>query len=455
MKTNTLSFRLFLFTSLWMVVSLAIVAILVSQDYRRTVEKQFEELVTANLYNLMGSIQRSADGKLVGSPKLGDTRFQQFHSGWYWTVNSVKDRLIEISSPSLADLQLPAASSIDFDTNFQRSYRTKDSAGNNLMTVEAQVFLGEGDNLYAFRATGNLGVLDEGISQFQQRLVFLLGIFGVGLIATSFAIVRFGLKPIRLATNQLAQIRGGAAQKIEGEFPREIMPLIEETNALIKSNRAIVERSRTQVGNLAHSLKTPLSVMALEVKNLPKPAAGTVAAQLEAMKHQVQTYMNRAMISARHGAITSRADVAATLSALVRTFNKLFVDIDFQLDISPNESLLFAGEKQDLEEVIGNLLENAGNSAVSQVKISIGKAVRNSVQMIEIVICDDGPGLTPDEITYVLKRGNRLDENRSGTGLGLSIVSDILSEYEGKLDLKNADIGGLKVCVLLPAVSSR
>ncbi len=450
MKTNTLSFRLFFFTSLWMLFSLAIVALLVSQDYRRTVEKQFENLITANLYNLMGSIKRGEDGALSGVPQLGDSRYKQFHSGWYWTVNSVGSETPALSSSSLVDLKLPTPKNTNFDTNFQRSYRVKDGAGNNLMTVEAKVFLGEGNDLYAFRTTGNLAVLDEGISRFQRRLIFLLGIFGIGLIVTSFAIVRFGLKPLRHATNQLAQIREGKAQRIEGEYPQEIAPLIEETNALIKSNQSIVERSRTQVGNLAHSLKTPLSVLSLEVKNLPKPIAGKVRKQLDAMGDQIQTYLNRAMISARHGAITSRSNVNQVLNTMVRTFNKINPDISYVLKQASGNDIIFAGEKPDLEEVIGNLLENAGKFARKEVLISLGSLKANG--MVEIEISDDGPGLSDTETEFVIKRGNRLDEATPGTGLGLSIVSDILKEYGGSMKLSSESGQGLKVVLQLPCV---
>jgi signal transduction histidine kinase len=468
MKTDTLSFRLFLFTSLWMLVSLAIVAILVSRDYRNTLEKQFEDLVTANLFNLMGSIKSGSDGKLFGTPQLGDSRYQKYHSGWYWTVNSLPDKKTSMSSPSLAGVKLSAPTGIKFDSEFQRAYRMGDEAGNELMIVEAQVYLGEGDDLYAFRTSGNLAVLDEDILNFRQRLILLLGIFGVGLIVTSFAIVRFGLKPIRFATSQLAEIRGGESNRIEGKFPREIVPLIEETNALIKSNQSIVERSRTQVGNLAHSLKTPLSILSLEVKNLPKPLATIMQAQLSVMNSQIQSYLNRAMISARHGAITSRTDVDSTLSRMVRTFNKLFPKISFDYNRSADGNLknsdgyssdhagkfdgVFAGEQQDLEEIIGNIMENAGKSASSAVQITARMPDRKLPRKIEIEIADDGPGLTNSEIEYVLKRGNRLDETKPGSGLGLSIVRDVLREYGGTMLLSTTDDGGLRVVVQIPAV---
>ncbi len=435
-----------------MLVSLIVVAILVLQDYRRTVERQFEDLISANLYNLMGSITREADGKLQGKPQLGDGRYQQYNSGWYWSVNLLGDKDINLSSSSLAGSDMPVVESTGFDSDFQRSYRIDDEVGNTILVVEARVYLGEGNDIYTFRATGNMGVLDEDISRFSQRLILFLTIFGIGLIATSMAIVRFGLKPIRFATSQLADIRNGKTDRIKGDFPQEIMPLIEETNALIRSNQAIVERSRIQVGNLAHSLKTPLSVLSLEVKNLPETTKQKLLSQLAAMNSQIQSYLNRAMISARHGAITSRTDVHSILKRLVRTFNKLFPDISFEYEMSPeNFDAVFAGEQQDFEEIIGNILENSGKFALHRVEIMTRKQVDDSGKFIEIEIIDDGPGLNRSEIDYVLKRGNRLDENNPGTGLGLSIVSDILKEYGGTLHIDAAYKGGLKVKVHLPA----
>jgi signal transduction histidine kinase len=471
MKTDTLSFRLFLFTSLWMLVALAIVAILVSRDYRLSVEEQFQSLITANLYNLMGSIKRDANGKLFGAPQLGDGRYQQYQSGWYWTVSPQGNNSSSLSSPSLAGLELPTPTNTQYDADFQRSYRVKDALNNSLMIIEAQVYLGEGDDLYNFRTSGNLQVLNEEIVKFRQRLILLLGLFGIGLIATSFAVVRFGLKPIRLATSQLADIRKGKADQIKGRFPQEIMPLIEETNALIKSNQAIVERSRTQVGNLAHSLKTPLSILSLEIKGLPKPVEKIAQTQLSAMNSQIQSYLNRAMISARHGTITSRTDVDATLVRLVRTFTKIFPEISFVYNQPPQPGQaidqtndeaekfvgrfdgIFAGEQQDFEEIIGNILENAGNSARRSVEITVRKISSKSGPLIEVEIIDDGPGLSKSDIEYVLKRGNRLDQNKPGTGLGLSIVSDILKEYGGRMELNTVEAGGLWVHIFLPAVN--
>ncbi len=445
-----------------MLASLIVVAVVVLQDYRQTVEKQFEDLITANLYNLMGSVSRGENGSLTGTPELGDSRYRQYQSGWYWSVSSLENNNNSLSSSSLAGGHIPKPEKVNFNSDFQRSYRIDDSLGNSILAVEAQVFLGEGDDIYTFRATGNLVVLDEEISKFRQRLILILAVSGFGLVLASIAIVRFSLKPIRSATSQLADIRLGDSDNIVGTFPLEIAPLIDETNALIKSNQAIVERSRTQVGNLAHSLKTPLSDLTLEVENLEKKKKKKMRAQIAAMNLQIQSYLNRAMISARHGTITSRTDVHSTLVRLVRTFNKLFPGIAFRYDhpqINPtgdDDTIagIFAGEQQDFEEIIGNILENSGKFAVDQVSISTRLNADEKGGSIEIIVEDNGAGLSESEIGYVLKRGNRLDENSPGTGLGLSIVSDILKEYGGELQIGAIEAGGLRVSVRLPAIST-
>ena len=439
-----------------------VVALLVLQDYRQTVERQFEDLISANLYNLMGSVSRGANGKLQGAPELGDGRFRQYQSGWYWSVTSLEDKNNSMSSSSLAGTLIPQPEKVDFNSDFQRSYRIDDHAGNRILAVEAQVFLGEGDDIFTFRATGNLVVLDHEISKFRQRLILFLAVSGIGLVLASIAIVRISLNPIRSATSQLADIRLGNSDNIEGSYPLEIVPLIDETNALIKSNQAIVERSRTQVGNLAHSLKTPLSVLSLEVENLAKPLKDKLRTQITAMNSQIQSYMNRAMISARHGTITSRTDVHAALVGLVRTFNKLFPEISFiyeypQSDRSDQtEGFVgsFAGEQQDFEEIIGNILENAGKFARHKVIVLVDLIENDKGKYVVVAIEDDGAGLTESEIDYVIKRGNRLDENNPGTGLGLSIVNDILKEYGGELQIETIEGGGLRAEVQLPAVDT-
>jgi signal transduction histidine kinase len=450
MMPGTLSRRLFLLTSLWALISIALVAFLLSEAYRQNAQRRFAELVTANLYNLMGSIEPGADGKLSGEPDLGDPRFSIFGSGWFWVVQSLSDPANRISSASLADGDIPAPAGLAFDDSFQRTWSYADSQDQSLTAVEARVFLGSGTEIYSFRVTGNQGELSEETGQFTRTMVLLLAVFGLGFVVASYVIVRIGLQPIAGATQRLGDIRDGKADRLEGEFPSEIQPLIDETNALIESNRAVIERARTQVGNLAHSLKTPLAVLKNEAEAAPPGLKRIIVEQTGLMQHQVQAYLDRARIAARHATVTSRTEVVPTLERLVRVIAKLNPGIGIETRLE-GQSILFAGETQDLEEITGNLIENGVRFAKAKLRITAARVEHDGKPFLRLEIEDDGPGMSADEAELALKRGARLDETTPGSGLGLSIVRDIVKEYNGELRIERSQLGGLLAIVLLPA----
>jgi signal transduction histidine kinase len=262
-------------------------------------------------------------------------------------------------------------------------------------------------------------------------------------------VILFGLKPLDHVRASLEQIRNGDADQLSGEFPKEIAPLADEVNALIDSNKRVVERARMQVGNLAHSLKTPIAVMLNEARNLPAMQGELVKTQIGMMQNQVQTYLDRARISAQRGSVLARCDVLPSLERLLRVMNKLNPDTEFSLNNSAKNTLI-AVEGQDFEEVLGNLIENAARFAKAEVIVVIS----DDENMLTICVEDDGPGLTNDQKTQALKRGQRLDETKPGSGLGLSIVDEIAQEYQGGFSLKDAKIGGLSAQLRLPKAAA-
>lgn len=447
---QTLAARLFLLTALWAVLSTAVVAWLISDNYRTSVEKNLTERLTANLYNLMGSVSRAPDGKISGRPDLRDSRFQRFQSGYYWSVTEVADADNTLSSTSLVGEAIIAPKNISFDSSFQRQFTIVDKYANTLIGIEAQAFLGDGDNLFSFKITGNQSEVDQRVSEFIRQLLLILSLFALGFILVAFFIVRIGLKPLRSASYRLADIREGRAEKLTGDFPLEIQPLIDETNSLISSNKSVVERARTQVGNLAHSLKTPLAVLKNEGEKARPDLRKIIGAQVNQMQNQVQTYLDRARISARTGSVTSRTNVLPVLERLVRVLAKL--NPDLKIDILPtgSDEIIFAGEQQDFEEMVGNLLENACKFAKKNIEIRL----QNLDNHLYVSVEDDGKGMSEMEAKRALKRGARLDETMPGSGLGLSIVSDISKEYEGELQLLPSKLGGLKSQLSLPIVNS-
>jgi signal transduction histidine kinase len=293
---------------------------------------------------------------------------------------------------------------------------------------------------------GNQSELEQEISTFQRRLLTYLSLFGVGMIAINAIAILLGLQPLRRVRNALAMVREGTAQRLDGQFPAEIEPLANETNALIENNKRIVERSRTQVGNLAHSLKTPLAVLINEGRALGGAKGQLIADQAASMQKQVDHYLQRARVAAQRDSVVYRTPVTPLVQRMVRVLQKLKPDVSLSLAL-PAADIVFAGEREDLEELLGNLLDNAMKWAKSTVAVSVTPAAAGG--LFEISIEDDGPGIPEDKARDALKRGRRLDETKPGTGLGLAIVADLVNEYGGALALDRSAMGGLKAVVRL------
>jgi len=460
MKIRSLTARVLLLATLWSALGLVTIAVAISALYRQGVERGFNNLLRAQLYNVVNSVSIGDGDSLTGSPALGDLRFSQPATGWYWLVEPLGNyATAPLASASLgvANLAVPDVEITPFDQNYERYYEMVDDAGNHIRVAETEVVLDDQGRAARFRVSGNLQVIEEEIAFFTNRLYAALAVVGIGGLIVNGLAILYGLKPLDRARRALERIRRGEAERIEGDFPSEVQPLANEINALIDSNRRIVERARMQVGNLAHSLKTPIAVLLNEARTLDKTHAEVIAAQAEAMQAQVTSYLNRARIAAQRDSVLARTEALPVMERLARVMRKLNGEIAFELDIAPD--LTFAMEQQDVEEVVGNLLENASRFARTKVVTRAFMTTRDHDVTdgrrgwIEVVVEDDGPGLAPEQIGEALKRGRRLDESKPGTGLGLSIVKEISGEYQGSFGLSRATIGGLRAQLILPAVT--
>lgn len=440
-------------STLWVILALLVGATAISALYKEAARNNFERLLSAHLFSLVGAVSISPDGKLEGRPELGDVRYSSPLSGWYWAVDPVTPNVHgELRSQSQLGRLLPDVSitEIPFDSSFHRAFTMPGLNGEELYVVETEVVLAADNRVARFRVMGNLTEVLQEVSQFRTRLILYLFAFGLGSILINAAIILFGLRPLDKVRKALGDIREGRAAKLDTAVPSEIAPLAREMNALIENNRRIVERSRTQVGNLAHSLKTPLSVLVNEAHTMGGDHGRIVREQSEAMQVQIQHYLQRARIAAQRDSVVFRTTVTPVLERIQRVTAKLNPESDITFD-NQLPRAIFAGEKEDLEEIVGNLLENAAKWGRNRIHIVLRSAppIRDKRQF-EIVIEDDGEGLAPDRIKEALRRGNRVDESKPGTGLGLSIVQDTVQEYGGELRLSKAALGGLKVCVFLP-----
>jgi len=291
---------------------------------------------------------------------------------------------------------------------------------------------------------------------FEYALAATFLTLALALIGSTALAVRFGLRPLRVLREGVAAIRRGEAERIAGEFPQDVAPLATEVNQLIDANREIVERARTQVGNLAHALKTPLSVLMNEADSESPSLKEKVREQAEIMRRQVSFYLDRARAAARARTFGAATEVKPVVDGLVRTYEKLHGDRALTFDVELQPGLKFRGEAQDLTDLIGNLLDNAGKWARERVSIHAARAAtaenKDAARFLIAEIDDDGPGLDKSARAAALERGKRLDESRPGSGLGLSIVVELASIYGGSLQLDQSPLGGLRAILRLPCV---
>lgn len=452
---RSLAFRVVAFSTVWAIVALIVIFTLITTLYRQASERGFDSLLSAHLFNLIGSVGISDNGELTGAPDLGDLRFSEPNSGWYWSVLPASEGVTgqRHSSSMTEDIPSPSVAEVPFNTSFQRTYTTDGLNGETLQVFESEFVLDAKNHVARFRVMGNETELEAEISAFQRRLLAYLSLFGVGMISINAIAILFGLQPLRRVRDALAMVREGTAQRLTGSFPVEIEPLANETNALIENNKRIVERSRTQVGNLAHSLKTPLAVLVNEGRALGGAKGQLIAEQTASMQKQIEHYLQRARVAAQRDSVVYRTPVGPLVERMVRVMQKLNPQTNLSLSL-PDEPILFAGEREDLEELLGNLLENAMKWAERTVRVSVRCTLRDRVaEQFEIHIEDDGPGIPEEKAREAVKRGRRLDETKPGTGLGLAIVADLVNEYGGALALERSNLGGLGATVRLRSVS--
>jgi len=456
-STSSLATRLFVSATVWVVVVLLITGIVLSSVYRSATERAFDRRLNFYLRTLVAEVASPDDST---SPDhqfqaLGEPLFDLPLSGWYWQITRTDSDTPQVrASRSLWDRKLPKLEDmgIDIGPSGVRQGYVEGPEDQELRVVERPVDLGS-DGKFLVSVAGDASEIFDETRAFDYYLLGTFAALTVGLLLTTIFQVRFGLAPLKRISEAIADIRSGRAERLQGDFPVEIAPLARETNALIEANREIVERARTHVGNLAHAVKTPLSVIVNEASaRSGDPFAAKILEQAGVMRDQVAHHLERARIAARQTIIGTVTDVEPVIEALGRTMEKIHRDIDIEIAVAPRAR--FRGERQDFEEMVGNLVDNACKWARTQVAIQVELREPGDAEgeaSLRILVDDDGKGLSPEERSQVARRGQRLDESKPGSGLGLSIVVDLAALYGGSLKLDDAPLGGLRAELVLPA----
>lgn len=442
---GSLAGRLALIASLWSLAVLALAGAVLSRNYEGRAERQFAAVANVYLLNLIAAYDAPSGAV---EPEFGEPRFDLFGSGYTWQIREGDTPVAASVSRGGDPLETPSLEEVPFDRDFMREMRLTDG-GERVLALERLVIVGEDARALTFLVAMPLSALNDDISGFRRSLTLFLVMFGVGLVGTMVLIIILGLRPLATLRAKLEGVIEGDAQRIEGTFPREIAPVSDEINRLIEQNQNVIERGRAHVGNLAHALKTPLSVIVNEAAGGRGRRYGAIGEQAAAIRRLIDYHLERARTIAVAANPGAGADVEPVIAGILRAMRKIHADRPVRLDAAIQPGLRFRGDVRDLEEMSGNLIDNACKWAAG--KVSVGAGMTPGDATLYLVIEDDGPGIDPVLREEAVRRGRRFDEKTPGTGLGLSIVADLAEAYGGRLELDASALGGLRARLVLPA----
>ncbi|MFC3704595.1 sensor histidine kinase [Devosia honganensis] len=446
LRKGSIAASLFWLSAGWLVVALVATGFLLTDLYSRALDTTLIQTLDFHVESLAGALLDTRDPR-DPDIALADPRFERPRSGWYWIIRDDEGNLVNLSTSVVGiDLQGVGAAA---DALGRSTEVVRDPFGTQLRMVERNVTLAP--ESYRITVAGNLTEILELVDNFRGQTFVVLGAVGAMLAVMSAIVARFALRPVARLSAAVEAVREGDSAEVTGSYPTEIAPLAEQVNELLRSNAQIIERARNQVGNLAHGLKTPIAVLRNEAAAGEGELADIVATETDRMSDMVSTYLERARLAARTSAVGKKADAAAAMGRLARVMGKIHPDVAISL-AAPDAGLpWFRGDEADLEEMAGNLLDNACKWSGGRVEVRLAGERGPGGRQLLIRIEDDGPGLSEQAMDKVLRRGVRLDEKTPGSGLGLDIVKELVDVYGGSLELKRSGLGGLLAELRLPA----
>ncbi|MBB3877986.1 ATP-binding protein [uncultured Sphingomonas sp.] len=441
LRTGSLSRRMILIAAGWIMVLLAGGGFALDRVLVSAVTQNFDDRLSYVLRSLLVSAEIQ-QGEVWFSREPADQAFLEPGSGVYWQVSAPGREAFP--SRSLWDRQLAYGTRHNDDA--VHTYNSNQFPDEKLRIVERDVKLPGSDVRWRFQVAQSRQGLDAQISALRRTLVRSFALLGVGLLLMAAMQTFYGLYPLRRVREEIAAMRAGKANRVSDAMPNEVAPMVEELNALIEHNEKQAEEARRHAGNLAHALKTPLTVIMNAATARADDLADTVIREARTMRRQVDHHLARARAVGRRGSAHSRAEVWPSLESVERAVGRLYRHV--RIDVDGPKDLVVHVERQDLDEMLGNLVENAAKYGGGSVFVTVGA----QAGFVEILVEDDGTGIPENERVRIFDRGVRLDTGKPGTGLGLAIVRDVAEIYGGTVSLEESeDLGGLLVRLRLPA----
>jgi signal transduction histidine kinase len=443
-RSGSLTRRMLAVAALWIVTLLLIGGFVLERTVTRIIIDGFDGQLSNTLNSLIASVEIGSEGEIRLSRPLGDQRFYEPYSGHYWQISVAG--VEPLRSRSLWDRAL-----VESQAQASREAIAYDSAifaGEPLRVVQRDIVLPSSPLVLHVLSAQSRTELNRQLTSVRAILLASLGVLGLGLIVLATLQAGYGLWPLRRISEQIAAIRTGAATRVSTDFPTEVSPMVGELNELLEHNEKQAEAARMHAGNLAHALKTPMAVLINEARTEPGSLAATVRAQTAIMRRHVDHHLARARAIGRRSAVNARAVIWPSLLSLQRAIARIYPSV--KVDIDGNQAACFRGERQDLEEMLGNLIDNAAKYGGGCVFVGVSDDGEEAGTLT--ILCeDDGPGIEAEERGRIFGRGARLDTEKPGTGLGLAIVKDVAEIYGGSVELgTSTKLGGLAARLVLP-----
>lgn len=408
-----------------------------SRAFLASAESSFDRQIQAYLLFLAGRLESTADGGIVFSREPGDDRFEQFHSGWYWQL-SLRGS-VQRTSRSLWDETLTEPPAPD-----RQAVNLRGPRGEALRGAVLALDLGGLADPVHLLVTGPRGQIDAEVASFNWLLMRSLGLLGVILVLALVVQIRWGLAPLRAMTDGLRQVRSGAAPRLDVRLPADLSNVAKAMNEVLQHQEQLLERGRSVAGNLAHALKTPLATIRMKIESIDD--AASLRSDVAQIQRIVDHHLTLAAAAGRATGNSRRTALVESIEPVLSAVRMLHAERRIALHAHLPSQLFVAVDAQDLQELVGNLLDNAAKWARTQVSIEATQSAGAVLLRIE----DDGPGIPVPEREQVLGRGLRLDERQPGSGLGLAIVKDLAELYGLEITLDAASLGGLRVELRFP-----
>lgn len=444
MKPRSLALRITVFSGAWILITLVITATLLVYFYFDHSAQHYDEHVSMHMEELLEASKYDPDGQFVLAYSPSDPRYHDLNSGWYWEVKQAGKTLAR--SPSLGQNSLDIG---DLEPGTELSIHELNGPTGMMLRVHVVklVFHDGAKPLILLASAPMTGVKDD-VKNFSNHVFISFSVLGAGLLLAVLLQVRVALQPLKAISSGIANIREGNASKLRDTHLTDVQPLVDELNNLLEHNVVLLKRARNRLGDLAHSVKNPLTVIKNEARNMNSPQRDLIIQQTSDISRNVDHYLTRARTFGTEKVLGARCEVKPVIADLVYAMQRLYQDRELDFDMSGLQNCWFKGEGQDLEEMLGNLLDNACKWAKHQVVVHC----RTGDELLVLAVEDDGPGIPQEKMVRVMKRGHKLDESKPGHGQGLAIVKDIADLYGGSLKLMRSDRGGLLVELSLPAV---